>query len=184
MYGNMKHYACSQFNFHLYIVTYNIKPTSFLIALYLTPKGDVFMKIKELLTDKKEVITATDSVMMLDAIKTMCNARVGALLVINANTETVGIITERDVLRFCANRAHELDKVPISQAMTTNLIVVTEDASIDEVMSIMTEHKFRHMPIVEAGGKIIAMVSMGDLVKAKLEQTAVEAKYLRDYINA
>jgi len=142
------------------------------------------MKVKELLTNKQDIVTTSESVTMLAAIKIMCDARVGALLVVNEKGDTVGIITERDVLRFCANRSTELDKTAISEIMTKDMCVATQETPIDDIMGIMTEKKFRHMPVVETDGQVIGMLSIGDLVKAKLEQTAVEAKYLRDYINS
>jgi CBS domain-containing protein len=66
--------------------------------------------------------------------------------------------------------------------MTRDLIVASPDYSLDEAMSLMTEHRFRHLPVMR-GGKAIGLISIGDLVKAKLRDVSVEVKYLRDYIS-
>jgi CBS domain-containing protein len=67
--------------------------------------------------------------------------------------------------------------------MTRDLIVATPDSSIDEAMSLMTEQRFRHLPVID-GGVPVGMISIGDLVKAKLNDVSVEVKYLREYISA
>ena len=71
----------------------------------------------------------------------------------------------------------------VEEVMTRNLIIATPDFSLEEAMSLMTEQRFRHLPVIE-GGKPIGIVSIGDLVKAKLQDVSVEVKYLRDYISA
>lgn len=127
------------------------------------------------------VMTIESTQTVLTAIQKMCDETVGALLVHSAKGETVGILTERDILRFSAKRAMELSEVPISAVMTKNPVVVTPDTTLDQAQSIMTEKRFRHLPVVE-NGKIVGMVSIGDLVKAKLTETMGEVKYLLDYI--
>lgn len=128
------------------------------------------------------VIYIDENATLLNATQTMCDAQVGAVLVNSGANEPVGIISERDILRFCAKRHVDLDKVVIKEIMTRDLIVGTLDSLVSDAQSIMTEKKFRHMPVVDKG-KVIGMVSIGDLVRVKLEETDVEVKYLRNYIN-
>jgi len=142
------------------------------------------MTLEDLL-DRKEnsLISVKTSDEVILAIKNMVDCRVGSLLVMSDDGEFVGILTERDVLRISAKHDGDLAGVRIEEMMTRDLMVATPDCSIDQAMSMMTEHRFRHLPVMD-GGKPIGMVSIGDLVKAKLKDVTVEVKYLRDYISA
>lgn len=142
------------------------------------------MTLEDLLNRKENLlisVKASDEVIL--AIKNMVDCMVGSLLVMSDDGEFVGILTERDVLRFSAERDGDLAGAHIEEMMTRDLMVATPDCSIDQAMSMMTEHRFRHLPVMD-GGKPVGMVSIGDLVKAKLKDVTVEVKYLRDYINA
>ena len=141
------------------------------------------MTLEDLL-DRKEnsLISVKTSDEVILAIKNMVDCKVGSLLVMSDDGEFVGILTERDVLRTSAKRDGDLAGVRIEELMTRDLMVATPDCSIDQAMSMMTEHRFRHLPVMD-GGKPIGMVSIGDLVKAKLKDVTVEVKYLRDYIS-
>jgi len=141
------------------------------------------MLIKAVLEQKArtEVITLEVNKTILAATKKMCEEKVGALLIVSERGDAVGILTERDILRFCAHRSIELGKTKTGEIMSKNPVVITADATLDQAEAIMTEQRFRHLPVV-AGDKVIGLISIGDLVKAKLTETAVEVKYLRDYI--
>ena len=142
------------------------------------------MTLKDLIEKKDHtIISAKGSDTTLDAIRTMCDSRVGSLLVYADNGDLLGIVTERDILRFCADNAGRLDSTPLEEVATRDLVVMTPDSSIDQAMSLMTERRFRHLPIME-GSEVVCLVSIGDLVKAKLKDVSVEVKYLRDYISA
>ncbi|ALG69247.1 CBS domain-containing protein [Beggiatoa leptomitoformis] len=142
------------------------------------------MTLKRVLDQKNtgEVVYIVETATMLAATKKMCDNYVGAVLIVSNTGSPIGIVTERDVLRFCATRSTELDNVLVTDVMTKDLIIGTFDTTIDEVLTIMTEKKFRHIPVVDKG-KIVGLVSLGDLVKIKLKETSVEAKHLRDYIS-
>ena len=142
------------------------------------------MNVQELLERKStELISIKASVSVLEAIATMCDKKVGALLIESDDGQLIGIATERDILRLCSSRHGRIDDAMINEAMTRDLIVGSPDCTVDQAMSMMTEHRFRHLPIID-GGKSIGMISIGDLVKAKLKDVTVEVKYLRDYISA
>ncbi len=142
------------------------------------------MKLHDVLQTKPGgVITIPASMDMLEAIHTMCDHKVGALLVKKESGELDGIATERDVLRFCSLNKGNLEGATIKEAMTQKLIVASPDTTVDEAMSLMTEHRFRHLPVLKSGIPI-GMISIGDLVKARLKDITVEATYLRDYINS
>ena len=142
------------------------------------------MTLEELLNRKdNQLISVKESDEVVRAIKVMVDSQVGSLLVTSDGGKFIGILTERDVLRFSAKREGDLVGVRIEELMTRDLMVATPDCSIDQAMSMMTEHRFRHLPVMD-GGKPIGMVSIGDLVKAKLKDVTVEVKYLREYISA
>lgn len=142
------------------------------------------MRLHDLLQNKPGgVITVPASMDLLQAINTMCDHKVGALLVKDGDGALHGIATERDVLRFCSSSKGHLEGAAIEDAMTRKLIVASPDTSVDEAMSLMTEHRFRHLPILD-GGTPVGMISIGDLVKARLKDITVEATYLREYINS
>lgn len=141
------------------------------------------MKLEAILRIKDSgVVSVPISSTVLDGVKTMHTRRVGSVAVESEDGDLIGILTERDVLRFCAENGGEIRNTPIDRAMTTNLIIGTPDMSLDEAMTLMTENRFRHLPIME-GQRAYGLVSIGDLVKARLEDITVEAKFLRDYIN-
>jgi CBS domain-containing protein len=85
-------------------------------------------------------------------------------------------------LRYCSASKGNLQGAVVSDAMTRKLIVATPATSIDEAMTLMTEHRFRHLPVLE-NGVPVGMISIGDLVKAQLTDITVEATYLREYIS-
>ncbi len=142
------------------------------------------MTLQELLDQKgTSIIYVTSSTRILDAIHTMCDHKVGSLLVTGDDDRLCGIVTERDILRFCADHDGSLGEALISEVMTPDLVVATPDWTTDQAMSLMTGQRFRHLPVL-SGGRPMGMISIGDLVKAKLKDVSVEVKYLRDYISA
>ncbi|OUD14627.1 hypothetical protein TPSD3_05580 [Thioflexithrix psekupsensis] len=132
--------------------------------------------------NKGDTIMVNEDASLLSATRTMCDAKVGAVLVQNAKQEPVGILSERDILRFCAKNHLDFDRVKVGEVMTRDLIVGTLDSLVKDVQAIMTEKKFRHLPVVD-GGKVVGLVSIGDLVRIQLEETDVEVQYLRNFIN-
>ena len=142
------------------------------------------MTLKDLIEQKETtLISVKASVSAIEGIQTMCEHKVGSLLVYSDDGELLGIATERDILRFCADKSEKLGDALIVDVISRELMVAQPECSIDEAMSLMTEHRFRHLPVIE-GGVPIGMISIGDLVKAKLKDVSVEVKYLLDYISA
>ena len=140
------------------------------------------MKLKELL-DKKgaSAVTVPGSSTVGRAIRTMYQNRVGSVIVASDSGMPLGILTERDIMRLYAEGKSAFETLRVEDCMTTNLVLGSPDDRISEVLGIMTEKRFRHMPVVQ-DNQIMGIVSIGDLVKAKLEETAFEAQALRDYI--
>ena len=119
---------------------------------------------------------------VLEAARRMVEANVGSLLV-TVEGEVVGIVTERDYLRRVAVEERTGTDTFVREIMSSPLIVVTPQTSIDECMALMTDRRIRHLPVTN-GGEVVGMVSIGDLVKFKSEQQSFEIQYLTDYITA
>jgi len=103
------------------------------------------------------------------------------VLVPDAEGCPVGIFTERDVVRLYADGDRDFDSLAVEARMTCSLVVGRPAMPVDEALGLMTERRFRHMPVVE-DGRLLGLVSIGDLVKVRLEETAQEAQALRAYI--
>ena len=139
--------------------------------------------VSDILEQKGRSLYGVDAdVSVLDAVRTMVEANVGALLV-TVDDRIEGIVTERDYLRRVAIEGRDERSTAVRAIMSSPLVVVRPDTPVDECRALMTDLRIRHLPVVE-GEEVVAMVSIGDLVKFATEQQTVEIRYLRDYINA
>jgi signal-transduction protein with cAMP-binding, CBS, and nucleotidyltransferase domain len=139
--------------------------------------------VSDILDDKgTDVLRIDGEASVLDAVKKMVDANVGSLLV-TLRGQIAGILTERDYLRRVALEDRSDTDTPVREIMTAPLIVVTRETSIDECMALMTDRRIRHVPVV-AGGDVVGIVSIGDVVKYKSKQQSFEIQYLTDYITA
>jgi CBS domain-containing protein len=142
------------------------------------------MKLSEVLAGKgRRVVTVSARSTISDAIRTMQAEKVGAVLVPDSGECPVGIFTERDVVRMHADGDRDFDALTVESRMTCSVVVGKLSMTVDEALGLMTQRRFRHLPVVE-DGKLIGLVSIGDLVKVKLEETAQEAQALRAYITS
>ena len=143
------------------------------------------MNLKDVLATKgrNRVVTVSAKSSIADAIRTMHAENVGAVMVPDADGCPVGIFTERDVIRLYADGDRDFDKLPVEARMTCSLVLGRLSMPVDEALGLMTERRFRHLPVVE-DGKLLGLVSIGDLVKIRLSETAEEAQALRAYITS
>jgi CBS domain-containing protein len=142
------------------------------------------MKLSEILERKGKIaVTVAESANLTLAIEIMHQHRVGAVIVPSANGEPIGILSERDIVRYYAEGKRNFETMLVKDYMTTDVIMGKPNDTVDDVMAMMTQKRFRHMPVVQ-DGKIFGVVSMGDLVKSKLAETTQEAQALREYINS
>ncbi len=142
------------------------------------------MKLKEILETKgNRVVTVPAKSSVTDAIRAMHAEKVGAVMVPDAEGCPVGIFTERDVVRLHAGGERDFDQLAVETRMTCSVVVGRLSMPVDEALGLMTERRFRHLPVVEAG-KLVGLVSIGDLVKVKLGEAAEETQALRAYIAA
>ncbi|HEV2268261.1 MAG TPA: CBS domain-containing protein [Steroidobacteraceae bacterium] len=119
---------------------------------------------------------------VLEAVRMMADRYVGALLVMRG-TELAGIISERDYARKVVLLGRSSAETPVRQIMTSSVITVALDNSVQDCMRLMTEHHIRHLPVVD-GGRIVGMISIGDLVKAVIEDQQQTIEQLQSYIHS
>lgn len=140
-------------------------------------------RISDILKGKPgSLLTIASDASVFDMVKQMVDANVGSLLV-TVNGRIEGIVTERDYLRRVTLEGRTDKETPVSEIMTSPLIVVTPDTEVEECMAIMTDRRIRHMPVVE-DGEVMGLVSIGDLVKFQSQQQDFKIQYLTDYITA
>jgi CBS domain-containing protein len=141
-------------------------------------------QVSEILGDKgREVLEIEADASVLEAVKRMVEANIGSLLVRDAG-EVAGIVTERDYLRSVALEGPADEHVTVREIMSSPLIVVSPETTIDECMALMTDRRIRHVPVVGDDGEVVGIVSIGDVVKFKSKQQSFEIRYLTDYITA
>jgi CBS domain-containing protein len=129
----------------------------------------------------RNVVTIGPNQTIGEAARILSEKRIGALLVQDGQKPFLGIVSERDiVLAISARGAGALDE-PVSRFMTEKVTTCTTQTPINDVMEVMTQGKFRHVPVVE-GGTLLGIVSIGDVVKMRLEEIEAEAQAIRDYI--
>lgn len=119
---------------------------------------------------------------VLEAIRMMADRHVGALLVMRG-PELAGILSERDYARKVVLLGRSSAETPVRQIMTSSVITVSPDNSVQDCMRLMTEHHIRHLPVIE-GGRIVGMISIGDLVKAVIEDQQQTIEQLQSYIHS
>ena len=142
------------------------------------------MTLEEVLAAKgRRVVSVSAKSSIADAIRTMHAEKVGAVLVPDAEGCPVGIFSERDVVRLYADGDRDFESLTVEARMTCSLVVGRLAMTVDQALALMTERRFRHLPVVE-NGRLLGLVSIGDLVKVRLEETAQEAQALRAYITS
>ncbi len=141
------------------------------------------MRIYQLLRAKGyAIVTVTPETTVSDAIRTLKEYNLGAVVVSSDGRRPVGIMTERDVVRWLADGVEFLSG-PVSAIMTTDLVTCMEDESVQSLMSTMTERRIRHLPVVEDDGGMAGIVSIGDVVKSYISELEFERDQLEGYVS-
>ena len=140
------------------------------------------MTVKAILARKgSDVVTAAPTASLAEAVKVLAARRIGALVVTGADRCIVGILSERDIVRALAEKGPAALDMPIAEAMTRKVFTCEAKETVREIMERMTAGKFRHVPVVEQG-RLAGIVSIGDVVKWRLDELKHESAALRDYI--
>jgi CBS domain-containing protein len=139
--------------------------------------------VTEILAGKGSGVLSVDAdASVLEAAQQMIEANVGAMLV-SVRGRITGIVTERDYLRRVTLEGRTDRDTAVREIMSSPLIVVSPDTTIEDCMALMTEQRIRHLPVAEHG-HIVGVVSIGDVVKFQSKQQSVQIQYLTEYINA
>jgi CBS domain-containing protein len=140
------------------------------------------MIVKTILSGKGgNVVTIEPTTNVADAANILAEKHIGALVVTGAEGRIVGIISERDIVRALAKRGNAALKLPLTEVMTRKVVTCSEDETISVIMERMTQSKFRHVPVLD-GDRLVGIISIGDVVKWRLEELQREQNALRDYI--
>jgi CBS domain-containing protein len=128
-----------------------------------------------------DVVTLEPSVSLDTAAKLLAERRIGAVVVLGADDRVVGILSERDIVRAISERGAAAMQEPVSQVMTRKVATCTLDESLHSIMERMTAGKFRHVPVIEQG-RLAGIISIGDVVKHRIEEMEQESDALKSYI--
>lgn len=140
------------------------------------------MKIEHILRDKGSAIFSLGlDATLEDACRELENRRVGALVALDEQGGIAGVLSERDIVRNAARAGCSALSLTVKECMTRSVVTISPEASLDDALSRMTDRRIRHLPVVQ-NGKLLGVISIGDLVKAKIEEAQAESAALKEYI--
>jgi len=143
------------------------------------------IKATDILAKKEnQIISVKTGSSVLDAIRTMNRHRLGAVLVLDKKGIIAGIVSERDILHEVDKRDGSIKDLRVDEIMTSDIIIGLPDDEAGYLLGIMTRNRVRHLPIIDDKKKIIGIVSIGDLVKSKLDDIEFQNRLLSQYIQA
>ena len=140
------------------------------------------MTVKSILDEKgHDVVTLGPQASISQAMTSLAEKKIGALVVTDDDGKICGILSERDIVSLIASEGAAALDSPVSEAMTASVKLCHEDHTVNQVMEIMTRGRFRHLP-VEKDGILDGIISIGDVVKRRIEDVEREAEEIRNYI--
>ncbi len=141
------------------------------------------MHVEGILSRKgHEVATIVPDTSVRDAVQTLAEHRIGALVVSEDGEHITGILSERDVVRGLAASGPDLLDADVASIMTSEVQTCRPTDTVARLMSIMTGGRFRHLPVVDGDGRVTGIISIGDVVKERLTELETEAESLKDYV--
>ena len=140
------------------------------------------MTVKAILSSKRgDIVTIEPTATLESAVKILSEKRIGALIVVGPDGRVAGILSERDIVRALGERGPSVLTEPVGQVMTRKVVTCSETDTVGNIMERMTAGKFRHVPVLDRG-RLVGIVSIGDVVKYRLEEMERESSALREYI--
>ncbi|WP_029005135.1 CBS domain-containing protein [Azorhizobium doebereinerae] len=140
------------------------------------------MTVSAILQNKgTSIVTISPDVSLSEAVRSLAEHRIGAIVAVDAQARVAGIISERDVVRILGEKGPDVLSEPVSSVMTRTVVTCTTSETVPGVMERMTRGRFRHVPVVE-DGRLLGIISIGDVVKFRVEEMERESAALRDYI--
>ena len=142
------------------------------------------MLVSQIIKDKGDVVfTAAPSETVAAAAALLHARRVGAMVVLDADQDVVGIVSERDIVRVVAEQGPEGLKQTVADCMSRDVVFAEPQETVDDLLARMTDRRIRHLPVCKEG-RLVGIVSIGDLVKSKIAETVAETETLKAYISA
>lgn len=141
------------------------------------------MRVHQILKSKADdaVVTVPPGTTMREAADVLAKRKIGTVVISRDGQTAQGILSERDIVRELAQRGAAMLTETVDTYMTSKLFTCTRDDSADDILSIMTNKRFRHMPVVE-NGELVGLITLGDVVKARLSELAMEKDALEGMI--
>jgi CBS domain-containing protein len=140
------------------------------------------MTVKAILSRKgTDVVTVEPKTNLNEAVQLLGQRRIGAVVVTGADRRVIGILSERDIVRAMGERGHQILDETVDSVMTRRVVTCAEADTVAEIMERMTAGKFRHLPVIE-NGRLAGIISIGDVVKYRLEEIEKESEALKEYI--
>lgn len=155
--------------------------------LILLEMGGLGMLVKTILKAKARgegVVTIEPDATLADATRALATHRIGAMVAIERNGAVVGILSERDIVRAIATHGEGCLTSTVRHWMTASVQTCNQDDTLESLMQIMTARRIRHLPVVDDVGRLIGMVTIGDVVKSRLDEADMEVDNLRHYVVA
>lgn len=140
------------------------------------------MNVAAILKSKgRAVATAKPDATLLEISQTLAQKKIGAIIIVGENGKLSGIISERDVIRAISQHGAAALDEPVSQVMTKTVITCGETSVLDELMEVMTQGRFRHIPVID-NDQLVGIVSIGDVVKNHIAEVEMEVTAMRGYL--
>jgi CBS domain-containing protein len=142
------------------------------------------MLVSQILKQKGDMVFTASPTDSVAAVAALLHARrVGAMVVLAEDRSVAGIVSERDIVRIVAEKGADGLGQPVTECMTHEVVFAEPSETVDVLMERMTDRRIRHLPVCREG-RLIGIVSIGDLVKSKIAETVAEAETLKAYISA
>lgn len=144
-------------------------------------QGEATVTVKGILESKgREIVSVKPDIALREAVKMLAVQRIGAVLVMNGPTID-GILSERDIVRVLGERGAAILDDPVRSVMTRNVVTCRPADTVGAIMEKMTNGKFRHLPVID-DGRVVGIISIGDVVKTRVREYEREQEAMRDYI--
>ncbi|MGW8205649.1 MAG: CBS domain-containing protein [Hyphomicrobiaceae bacterium] len=129
----------------------------------------------------KSVATARPEDTLESIAQKLASRKIGAIVIVGDGGNVAGIISERDIVRAVAEQGAASLQQPVSNVMTTSVMSCNESSTLDQMMAVMTQGRFRHVPVIEEGA-LVGIISIGDVVKHHIAEVEMEVTAMRDYL--
>ena len=128
-----------------------------------------------------DVITVKSDATVLDVTQQLAKHGIGCIVIVDENDKVAGIVSERDVVRAIAHMGSDILNGSVSAIMTDNVVTCSRKDTVDSLMNVMTQRRFRHLPVVD-DGSLGGIISIGDVVQQRIAEAELEASAMREYI--